>query len=138
MFIAEYQNHGFQGNQDVPGNFYWEELYNASPDAKVILTVRDSEDDWSISLQRFWTQEAARAGNPGHWIFNRIATSGLMGPKLTNMVQLSRLNNIKNGAISPFRKGYFNYDGFLNIINNCLKATSSHNCRPRHHHTFDQ
>ena len=25
--IEEYQKHGFQANQDVPGNAYWEELF---------------------------------------------------------------------------------------------------------------
>ena len=47
--IEEYKKNGFQANQDMPGNFLWEELYNASPNAKVILTVRDSEKQWKKS-----------------------------------------------------------------------------------------
>ena len=29
--LAEYEKHGFDSNQDIPGNMLWEELYNASP-----------------------------------------------------------------------------------------------------------
>ena len=29
--IKAYEDHGFDANQDTPGNVYWEELYNASP-----------------------------------------------------------------------------------------------------------
>lgn len=43
--IEEYEARGFDCNQDIPGNYYWEELYNAlGPDTKVILTVRDNTD----------------------------------------------------------------------------------------------
>ena len=43
--IEEYEARGFDCNQDIPGNYYWEELYNAlGPDTKVILTVRDSTE----------------------------------------------------------------------------------------------
>ena len=42
-----YEDHGFDANQDWPGNVRWEELYNASPKGtKVILTVRDDEYVW--------------------------------------------------------------------------------------------
>ena len=41
--ISEYKIHGFDVNQDLPGNIYWKDLYKASPQGtKVILTVRDS------------------------------------------------------------------------------------------------
>ena len=41
--ISEYKVHGFDVNQDLPGNIYWQDLYKASPQGtKVILTVRDS------------------------------------------------------------------------------------------------
>ena len=29
--LAVYEQHGFDANQDYPGNFLWEELYLASP-----------------------------------------------------------------------------------------------------------
>ena len=41
--ISEYKIHGFDVNQDLPGNIHWQDLYKASPQGtKVILTVRDS------------------------------------------------------------------------------------------------
>ena len=53
-----FQEHGFNVNQDFPGNFLWEELYRASPkDQKVILTVRDSDEKWWNSWCRFNDQE---------------------------------------------------------------------------------
>ena len=43
--IDHYEARGYDCNQDIPGNYYWEELYNAlGPDTKVILTVRDNTD----------------------------------------------------------------------------------------------
>ena len=45
--LNAYKDHGFDANQDWPGNVRWEELYNASPKGtKVILTVRDSDEVW--------------------------------------------------------------------------------------------
>ena len=45
--LKAYEDHGFDANQDWPGNVRWEELYNASPKGtKVILTVRDNEEIW--------------------------------------------------------------------------------------------
>ena len=84
--IEEYKKHGFQVNQDVPGNVYWEALYHASPNAKVsrisslqmkrffkvILTVRDSTEAWKKSFVSFLKQENLRWGNPGFWILHRL------------------------------------------------------------------
>ena len=59
--IKAYEDHGFDANQDTPGNVYWEELYNASPKGtKVILTVRDSDEVWQRSLKGFFIQETKR------------------------------------------------------------------------------
>ena len=52
--LAEYKKHNFQANQDFPGNFLWEDLYNASPDAKVILTVRDSDEQFVPGMRKCW------------------------------------------------------------------------------------
>nr|XP_002125599.1 uncharacterized protein LOC100179010 [Ciona intestinalis] len=35
---------------DLPGAYYWDEIFKAFPDAKVILMVRESEDAWYKSL----------------------------------------------------------------------------------------
>ena len=54
----DFKEHGFNVNQDFPGNFMWEELYRASPkDQKVILTVRDSDEKWWSSWCGFNDQE---------------------------------------------------------------------------------
>ena len=48
--IEAYESRGFDSNQDIPGNYHWEELYKAlGPDTKVILTVRDdTERKWFV------------------------------------------------------------------------------------------
>jgi hypothetical protein len=108
--IAEYHKNGFQGiflkseilkimkltfrrfflaNQDIPGNIYWKELFHASPNAKVILTVRDSTQVWSRSLTRFMEQETSRHGNPGFWLFNRFMSLDWTSPNIKNMLKMS-------------------------------------------------
>ena len=44
--ISAYEKLGFDALQDLPGNLYWEQLYDACPDAKIILTVRDNDEIW--------------------------------------------------------------------------------------------
>jgi Sulfotransferase domain len=41
---------GFQATVDWPGSFFWRELADAYPDAKVLLSVRDSEG-WERSMR---------------------------------------------------------------------------------------
>ena len=49
--IAEYRKHGFDANQDLPGNVYWHQLYKAlGPDTKVILTVRDNDQQEGLKV----------------------------------------------------------------------------------------
>ena len=43
-FISMYQ--GVDGVTDLPAAFWYQEIFEAFPDAKVVLTVRDSEDVW--------------------------------------------------------------------------------------------
>lgn len=76
----EYKKHGYTVNQDWPGNMLWEELYNASPNAKVILTIRDCDEQWWESLIRFIKAERAALGNPGYWIMMKILDHEMMGP----------------------------------------------------------
>ena len=42
---------GFRAAVDWPSAFYWRELAEAYPDAKVILTVRDAQD-WLASMKK--------------------------------------------------------------------------------------
>ena len=63
--IAEYDKHGFDANQDLPGNLLWEDLYNAmgsktGNETKVILTIRDSDEKWFQSFYNFSEQEMRR------------------------------------------------------------------------------
>ena len=90
--IDEYKKHGFQANQDFPGHAYWEELFHASPNAKVILTVRDSTEEWKRSLIHFFEQDTRRFGNPGFWLLNRMAAMGWSGPRMN---KICRINEVK-------------------------------------------
>lgn len=55
--LAAYDEHGFDANQDLPGNMLWEELYDASPKGtKVILTIRESDEKWWKSWCGFMLQ----------------------------------------------------------------------------------
>ena len=58
--VAEYDRLGFDCNQDIPGNYLWEDLYRADPEAKVILTIRDSDKQWWSSWSKFYIQEFGR------------------------------------------------------------------------------
>ena len=52
--ISKYDRLGFDANQDMPGSLHWKALYQASsPDTKVILTVRDNEEQWFNSWYNF-------------------------------------------------------------------------------------
>ena len=84
--LEEYEKHGFDANQDLPGNLKWEELYNGSPKGtKVILTVRDSDDIWWKSWSGFMKQEISRDSigdfNKGR-LFQMFASTGYLGPHL--------------------------------------------------------
>lgn len=37
---------------DLPAFFFWDEIHKAFPDAKIILTMRNSEDEWFRSLEK--------------------------------------------------------------------------------------
>jgi len=91
--IEEYKRHGFKANQDLPGNFMWYELLKASPDAKVILTVRDSTDKWQKSLSGFLNQEMRRFGNPWGFIMEYFITRGYMGRKMEKMMEIGRITS---------------------------------------------
>ena len=62
--IAEYEKHGFDTNQDIPGNLLWQDLYEAlvkrDGNTKVILTIRDNDEVWWRSWCNFMKQEVSR------------------------------------------------------------------------------
>jgi len=87
--IEEYNKYGFDSHQDVPGNLYWEQLYHAlGPDAKVILTVRDSDEIWFNSLHDFVSRSFAKFGflsTIGTW----AAYLGAFGPEIKGVTRVS-------------------------------------------------
>jgi len=48
--VEAYHQHGYDATQDLPGNLYWESLLKICPDAKIILTIRDTEENWFKSI----------------------------------------------------------------------------------------
>ena len=85
---------GIIANQDIPGNMYWEELFHASPNAKVILTVRDNTEVWNRSMIGFMKKESSKLGNPGSGLFNRFMGLGWTSPKMLKMQELIRVSLI--------------------------------------------
>ena len=92
------------------GNLYWEQLYHAlGPDAKVILTVRDSDEIWFNSLHDFVSRSFAKFGflsTIGTW----AAYLGAFGPEIKGVTRVSKLfvelNSLeqgKNGSCEVFR-----------------------------------
>ena len=48
-----HRKRGFTATQDLPASAYWEELFHASPNSKVILTIRDNDAIWFKSWMKF-------------------------------------------------------------------------------------
>jgi len=118
--IEEYHRHGFDVNQDIPGNVYWEELYKASSKlekTKVILTVRDSPSAWWTSYANFTKQEAYRQSIFGYSIskfFMFLSDYGYMGPELIWMQIVGRVIT-KNVFVYTFFNAPWNVERFLSL-----------------------
>ena len=90
--ISAYDKNGFDANQDMPGNFLWEDLYRSlikhDANTKVILTVRDSDAAWWKSWCGFLTQEAER-GAIGDLslmgVMAKVASAGYLGAEFKAM-----------------------------------------------------
>ena len=68
--LEEIGKSGYDCTQDAPWSLYWKELFEANgSDTKVILTVRDSTEQWWTSFLNFFTQEIMRAD---FWGFNTM------------------------------------------------------------------
>jgi len=50
----EYDKAGVDVIVDGPGNYFWREMAEYWPKAKIILTVRDNEDKWYESMLQFY------------------------------------------------------------------------------------
>jgi len=112
--LAKYHEHGFQANQDLPGNILWEDLYNASPHAKVlleisitvnkfnykvILTVRDTTEAWENSYFNFLKQEAKRRGDLAFYFFMKFSQLRMMSPEMNAWMTIAM--RLMNTHLSP-------------------------------------
>jgi len=83
--IAKYDHHGFDTNQDFPGNIFWEEMYNSIDNCKVILTVRDNEHIWFDSWINFFEKNfkgpLVQLGTYSAWY-------GLFGREISEMTKI--------------------------------------------------
>jgi hypothetical protein len=52
---GRYDEEGVDVIVDGPGNYFWKEMAEYWPKAKIILTVRDNEDKWYSSLIQFYS-----------------------------------------------------------------------------------
>ncbi|CBY16441.1 unnamed protein product, partial [Oikopleura dioica] len=86
--IEEYRKQGFQGNQDFPGNIYWEDLFNASPNCRVILTERDNADVWNKSFVAFLRKEYSTKPY-SFWLNQRMITARWFGEKIGKMFDIT-------------------------------------------------
>ena len=69
---------------DIPANIWYEEILQAFPDAKVILSVRDSEDAWLKSFVRENDEEMlSHDGFLVRWLLRNCSCSGW---QLTNRI----------------------------------------------------
>jgi hypothetical protein len=58
---------GYVSSADWPGCFYWQELMGRFPQARAILTVRDSGAWYSSAAETIYAMaQADRPGSPGH------------------------------------------------------------------------
>lgn len=85
--LAAYDRHGFDTNQDFPGNIFWEEMYNNIDNCKVILTVRDNEDIWFDSWYNFFEKNfKGTFVRPGTY----FAWYGLFGREVSEMTKIGK------------------------------------------------
>jgi len=68
---------------DGPSNYFWEEMAQYWPEAKIILTVRDNEDKWYQSLLQFYYGTVKWCGKMA--FLGRLSPYGLMTEKYLTM-----------------------------------------------------
>lgn len=93
--LTAYDRHGFDANQDLPGNVLWEDMYRASPKGtKVILTIRDNEEKWWNSWKKFIIQEYERVQVMGvsyQGIMGLLSRYGYLGTKMQNFYNINKI-----------------------------------------------
>jgi len=92
---------GYRSSTDYPGCMVWRELVARYPEAKVILTTRDS-DKWFDSVSATIYSEPHRArfeGNPLMKEFFELSVFGDLGDRLGDRVRMVEYFNAWNQAV---------------------------------------
>ena len=103
--IEAYAENGFTVNQDLPGNFYWEQLFEKSPNVKVILSVRDDEHTWFKSWVKFNREFSLQNG-----VFGLLhLESGIFGLKWRYNIKCGMFSNFepRTGPLIPINNKKF-------------------------------
>lgn len=87
--VAAYDRNNFDTNQDLPGNVFWEEMYDElggkDKKIKVILTIRDGDEIWYNSWLNFFDRNFNRYGiRLGTW----MAWFGAFGKEIKEMTRI--------------------------------------------------
>ena len=79
----------------------WEELYKASPGAKVILSVRDSDQQWWESVVKFQIAKRSELGNPGYWLIRKMINLGIYGPGFAAGTWIGKIKKYSTPKVHP-------------------------------------
>ncbi|CAG5078412.1 Oidioi.mRNA.OKI2018_I69.PAR.g8978.t1.cds [Oikopleura dioica] len=91
--LREYKKRGYNANQDVPSTLYWREFVTHCPKAKVILTVRDSGEQWFESRLR-WVRSLRKYSIGGifpFWLLLFLMSFGFMGKTAKRQMKIMQL-----------------------------------------------
>lgn len=101
---------------DVPAALFYNELLEAYPDARVILTVRNV-DDWWRSIERLFSQTAPVEKYPHlrHLLAKKLGLGWLLGRELDETAFLRNLRNCAYGSPKPieslYKRAYHQHNG---------------------------
>ena len=103
-----FDNSIYNSTVDFPGNVFFQDLMEIYPDAKVILTVRDSAEIWAKSAQEtiFGYESGSR------WSFERLPVVKKMlrfvpGVGSYQLTKLIETNISRSARVSFLQKNYF-------------------------------
>merc|ERR1711973_216978 len=82
----------------VPANLFYREIYEAFPDAKVILSVRDSEDVWVKSFVKHGRIHLRNEGMQPLWLAVLVSPTYRTIFKATHLLW-SRQYNVRPGYL---------------------------------------
>ncbi|KAL1921659.1 uncharacterized protein VTP21DRAFT_10301 [Calcarisporiella thermophila] len=97
---------GHNSTVDWPTVSFYKQLMAEYPEAKVVLTVRDSPEVWYDSMKDTILQLALRHQNPsfGEWLFN-LCTGGQRNRWVTNFIERDMGGRLdKEGVIAAYNR----------------------------------